>query len=592
MSNLELAKLFRSVAAVLALESSNNRFRIIAYERAADAIEHATSEVRDLWEGKQLDTVPGIGANMSSYLDELFSTGKVRHFEAILKKYPPALFELLDVPGVGPKTAYKLTKVLGITHAHSAVSELEKAAQKGHIRVIEGFGEDSEAAILKGIQEYKGRSNRMLLPDAQKIAADIIAWLKKSPLAKEADPLGSSRRQAATVGDVDISVATSHPKEVIEHFCQYPRKRRVLEAGEHTASLILPNDYQVDLMVQPPESYGSLLQHFTGSKHHNIALREYALKKGYSLSEYGIKDLKTGKLHEFPDEKSFYGFLGLDYVPPELREDDGEIEAALKHALPQLIELSQIKGDLQLHSSINVEPSHDLGASTVPQMAEMAASLGYEYIGLTEHNPAVSGHTAKQILSIVQNKADIISNFNSQPSSKRFGIHVFNGMEIDIQPSGARALPDDSLGLLDYACVSIHSSFNGTKAQMTSRVLSALDHPKVRFFAHPTGRLLGSRPGVDLDWDQIFDFCLAHDKWLEIDGWPNRMDLPDALVHEAVKLGVKIVIDTDSHAADQMPYMRYGVSVARRGWAVADDIINTRNLSQVTPLILGKGVSK
>lgn len=590
MTNLQLARLFRAVAAVLTLESGDNqkdRFRIVAYERAADAIEHASSEVRDLWVDSQLDNLPGIGKNMASYLDELFTTGKVRHFETILKKYPPSLFEIMEIPGIGPKTAYKLTKMLGINRAHSAITELEKAATKGHIRKIEGFGNDSESAILKGIQEFKGRTNRLLLPEAQKIADEIIIWLRKSPLVKAADPLGSLRRCAATIGDVDISASTDHPQEVIAHFCNYPRKRRVLEAGEHTASLILSNDYQVDLMVQPQDSYGSLLQHFTGSKHHNISLREYALKKGYSLSEYGIKSIhgspvltRHGSSDEFifSDEKSFYNFLGLDYIPPELREDEGEIAAALRHQLPALIELNQIRGDLQLHSSINIEPSHDLGNSSVSEMAAMAAKLKYEYIGLTEHNPAVSGHTQTRIIDLVKAKTALISEFNDKSSVEKSPVYVFNGMEIDIQPSGARALPDSALELLDYACVSIHSSFSGSRDQMTKRVLTALDHPKVRFFAHPTGRLLGSRAGVELDWDKIFDFCLSHKKWLEIDGWPNRLDLPDTLVHEAVKSGVKIVIDTDSHAADQMQYMHFGVSVARRGWATAGDILNTMDL--------------
>lgn len=577
MTNLQLAQFLHSVAAALTLSPGDNRFRVIAYDRAADAVEHSSSEAKDLWDDGRLSDLAGVGESIASHLDELFRTGRVKHFATILKPFPPALFELLAIPGIGPKTALKLCQGLGITKAHSAISRLEKAAKKGQVRSLEGFGQESEADILRGIEEYRGRSHRMLLPVAHGQADSILAWLRKSPDVVKADPLGSLRRQAATVGDVDIAAASNHPQAVIEHFTRYPKKLRVLEAGAHTASLILPNEYQVDLMVQPPNAYGSLLQHFTGSKHHNIALREYALKKGYSLSEYGIKT-RTG-LKKFASEEEFYKFLGLQWIPPELREDTGEIDIAQKNHLPHLVELSDIKGDLQIHSNIDVEPSHDLGLSSLSELATQALRLGYEYIGVTEHNPSVSGHTLAQIKDIIKKKTEIVRKFSGS-------VHIFNGLEIDIQSDGRRALPDDCLDLLDYACVSIHSSFRSTRQQMTRRVLSALDHPKVKFFAHPTARLLGQREGIELDWDLLFDFCQKQSKWLEIDAWPNRLDLPDTLVREAVKNHVKLVIDTDSHSANDLPYMRFGVSVARRGWATKDDIINTLTLKEVTKLIL------
>lgn len=583
MTNLQVAKLLRAVAAALSLSKGDNRFRIIAYQRAADAIEHSSSEVKDLWDDGELKNLSGIGASLADHLDELFRTGQVRYFAQIMKPLPPAVFELLEVPGIGPKNAFKLCQALGISSAHSALAKLEKAAKKGLIAKIPGFGADSQAKILQGLTEFQGRIKRLLLPTAQNIADDVIAWLTKIPHTKRADSLGSLRRQASTVGDVDISVASDSPRAVIAHFTKYPKKIRVLEAGEHTASLILPNDYQIDLMVQPPQSYGSLLQHFTGSKHHNIALREYALKQGLSLSEYGIK--KNQKLVKFSSEESFYNFLGLDYIPPELREDSGEIEAAKNHQLPRLVELSDIKGDLQIHSNIDIEPSHDLGTSSLAELSAVAVNLGYEYIGVTEHNPALAGHTPSQILDLMKKKSEIVYKFNSSENKNEKGVHIFNGLEIDIRTSGIRALPDAALDLLDYACVSIHSSFDLDKKAMTDRVLAALDHPKVKFFAHPTARLLQQREGVELDWDRIFDFCLKNHKWLEIDGWPNRLDLPDSLAREAIKRGVKLVIDTDSHAADQLVYMRYGVAVARRAWATARDIVNTVNLTYMRQLL-------
>jgi len=576
MTNLQIAKLLRAVAAALSLSKGDNRFRIVAYQRAADAVEHSSSEAKDLWDEGRIGDLAGVGEALSAHLDELFRTGKVKHFTAILKPFPPAIFELMEVPGVGPKRAYKLCQELGISNAHSAIAKLEKAARRGRIRTLVGFGDDSEAEIIRGITEFKGRSTRLLLPVAQGLADSLISWLKKSPHVKRADPLGSLRRQASTVGDVDLSAASDHPRAVIEHFTHYPKKLRVLEAGDHTASLILPNDYQVDLMVQPPEAYGSLLTHFTGSKHHNIALREMAIKKGYSISEYGIKT--SSGLKKFPTEETFYQFLGLEWIPPELREAGGEIEAAKNHSLPKLVELSDIRGDLQIHSNINVEPSHDLGTSSLADLAAVAHKLGYEYIGVTEHNPSASQHTAGQVIDIIKRKTDQVHRFTGP-------VHIFNGLEIDIQPDGRRALPDAALELLDYACVSVHSSFRADRLSMTRRVLAALDHPKVKFFAHPTARLLGEREGIELDWDQIFDFCVKHGKWLEIDGWPNRLDLPDNLVHEAVKHGVKMVVDTDSHAAAQLVYMRYGVSVARRGWATAADIINTCPQNRLVQLL-------
>ncbi|OGD10656.1 hypothetical protein A2397_00095 [Candidatus Amesbacteria bacterium RIFOXYB1_FULL_44_23] len=585
MTNLQISKLLKAVAAALELSSQDyNRFRVIAYDRAADAIEHSSSEIKDLWDDGQLKTVPGIGDQIASHLDELFKTGKVDHFNQILKPFPPAMFELLDIPGLGPKTAFKLCKALGISKAHTAIASLQKAAKKGHIAQIEGFGDDSQAAILKGIEDFNNRGSRLLLPQAEKISTDLIAWLEKSPHTQKADPLGSLRRKVATVGDVDISVSSSDPKQVIEHFTNYPKKLRILEAGDKTASIILPNDYQVDLMVQDPKSYGSLLQHFTGSKHHNIALRELALKKGLSLSEYGIKT-KLG-LKTFATEEDFYKYLGLDWIPPELREDAGEIAAAQNHSLPTLIELDEIRGDLQVHSDINLEPSHDLGQSSLDELAQTAKSLKYEYLGLTEHNPSVSEHTDKQVTDLIKRKTDLITQFNHTHENNSEKIpYLFNGLEIDIQANGKRALSDANLDLLDYACVSIHSSFDQTRKEMTDRVLSGLNHPKVKFFAHPTGRLLGQREGIELDWDQIFDFCLKNDKWLEIDAWPNRLDLPDVQVREAVKRGVKLTVDTDSHNHTHLHYMKYGVWVAKRGWAKKSDIINTLPFDQLIKII-------
>ena len=583
MSNLEIAELLRAIAASYQLkDEEKNRFRIIAYQRAADAVEHSTSELKDLWDDGKLKDVPGIGESIASHLDELFRIGTSEHFEEVMKGLPAGMFELMEIPGIGVKTAYKLVTKIGI----KSLAELERGAKAGKIARLEGFGEQSQADILKSIEETKGRTKRHLLPYAALYANEVIEWLLRDKNVERADPLGSLRRQAATVGDIDIAVASNEAKEVIEHFTLYPKKVRVLEKGDHTASLMLPGDVQVDLMVQPPNAYGALLQHFTGSKHHNIALREYAIKHGMSLSEYGIK--RHGKLSKYPSEEAFYKSMGMDLIPPELREDSGEIEAALKHKLPNLVETEDIRADLQIHSDFDIETSHDIGESSMQEIVDEADKLGYEYLAFTEHNPSKSKHSEREALDILKRKLEAIEKINSSIVKRAEGSvkKVFNSLEIDILPTDELAIPEKGLEYLDFALVSIHSAFDLDRAQMTKRVLLALDHPKIKIFAHPTARKLTQREGVELDWPQIFEFCVKNDKFLEINADPMRLDLPDVLVKEAVKTGVKLTLGTDAHHKDGLQNMVFGVSVARRGWATKKDVLNTLSLKEFEKVIL------
>ena len=582
MTNTQIAELLRAIAASYQLKGEDkNRFRIIAYQRAADAVEHASSELKDLWDDAKLKEVPGIGESIASHLDELFRTGKSKHFEKVMEGLPKEMFDLMEVPGIGAKTAYKLVTKIGI----KSLEELEKAAKTGKVAELEGFGEQSQSDILKSIEETKGRTKRHILPYAAEAAGMVIDWMHKSKFVKRADPLGSLRRQAATVGDIDIAVASASPKEALDHFIKYPKKTRILEKGDRTASIVLPGDVQVDCMVQPPYAYGALLQHFTGSKHHNIALREYAIKHGMSLSEYGIKI--KGKLFKFEKEEEFYKKLGMDWIPPELREDAGEIEAAISHKLPKLIELKDIKGDLQIHSDFDIETSHDVGESSMEDIVRKADELGYEYIALTEHNPGKSKHNEEEILNILKRKKEAIEklNYSFVKRECKSVKKVFNSLEIDILPEGGLAIPEKGLTLLDFGLISIHSSFRLTRVAMTKRVLSALAYPKVKIFAHPTTRKLNEREGVELNWPEIFSFCRKENKWLEINAEPMRLDLPDTLVREAVKAGVKLTLGTDSHHKDAMTNMMFGVSVARRGWAEKDDIVNTRGLKEFEKML-------
>ncbi len=563
LTNLQIAELLRDVAASYQLKDSKKYlFQIIAYERAADAVEHATSELKDLWDDGKLEDVPGIGPSIAEHLDEIFKNGYSKHFDSLMKGIPKEAFRLMELPGIGIKTALKI---------------IEKGDKKEITK------------LLKEVEERKKKGKRHLLPYAAMIASEVMDYMLGCHQVLRVDPLGSLRRQASTVGDLDLAIATNDPKEVLEHFVKYPKSGKTIEKGEHTASIILPGEVQVDLMVQEPNSYGSLLQHFTGSKHHNIALRELALKKELSLSEYGIRKSQspTSKIKTFKTEKDFYNHLGLDYIEPELREDAGELEAAKEHNLPDLVKLTDIRSDLQIHTNFDIETSHDLGMSSMKDIVKKGSELGYEYLAFTEHNPSQSGHTDKDIVEILKRKREKVDELNYSLKNEGIGgvRKVFNSLEIDIKSDGTLPVLDDGLETLDFALVSIHSNFEIGRDLQTKRVLTALAHPKVKIFAHPTGRKLNEREGAELNWPEIFEFCLKNNKWIEINADPMRLDLPDTLVREAVKLGVKLTLGTDAHHIDGMNNMTFGVSVARRGWCGKKDIVNTRNLKEFEEML-------
>jgi DNA polymerase (family X) len=602
INNLEIADLLRNVAASYKIKDANkNKFRIIAYERAADAVEHLSSEAKDLWDEGKLPDVAGIGESISEHLGEIFKTGESKHFNDVMSGLPKSIFELMKVPGVGPKTAYTLSIKFKnkFKERKDPIAVLERLAKEDKISTLENFGKESQEAIIKSIKDLKNKpEKRTLLPYALEIAEELIDWMKGNKVVERADVLGSLRRKASTVGDIDIAASTTKPNVAIDHFTKYPNKTRVLEKGERTASIIIPGGKQADLMVEHPDAYGALLQHFTGSKHHNIAIRKIALKKHLSVSDYGVRELKTkneklktttkkSKLIKFSTEKELYEKLGMSWIPPELREDNGEIEAAQKGILPKLIELSDINADLHIHSDFDIETSHDLGQSSMDAIVKKADNLGYEYIALTEHNPSHSKHNNREINALLKRKYDKIEQINSSIKNRKYKRvkKVFNSLEIDILPDGSLPVDEIGLNILDFALVSVHSSFGQSKKKMTRRVLSALSQHKVKIFAHPTARKLNERESIELDWDKIFDYCLKNNKWLEINADSMRLDLPDYLVREAVKLGVKLTLGTDSHHEYQMDNMRWGLYVARRGWAEKDDIVNTRRLEEFEKMI-------
>jgi DNA polymerase (family 10) len=589
MTNADIAILLRKVAAAYLIRNAN-RFRIIAYERAADSIEHATRDLQDIWEDGKLTDIPGVGSGIAEYLDELFRTGRVKHFDEELGKVPEAIFPLLLVPGLGPKKAYKLVHELKLKSAKSVIADLEKAAKDGRIAPMEGFGEKSEQVILSAIATYKKgaiKENRMVLPVADAIAQDVLSHLRRHPAVKRADVLGSLRRQVATIGDVDVAAATDKPKEVVEHFLKYPHIK-LIDRGSGGATFLVASGRQVDMRVQKPDGYGAMLQYFTGGKNHNIHLREYALARGLSLSEHGIKSTKTGKLTTYKDEESFYKALNLPWIPPELREDMGEIEAAQKDKLPKLVEVGDIKGDLHMHANFKFDASHDLGRSPLSVHLDNAVALGYDYIGISDHNPSAGKHTVGEIVQIMKERHAYYTKSHAawqKKAKKQVGLFIM--CEVDISPSGELALPKEAFDWVDAVVVSIHAAFTQPRKEATRRVIKAFEtHKKVRVFGHPTARLLGKRDGVDLEWQEIFGVCKERNIALEINSFPDRLDLPDTVVFDAVKAGIKMCIDTDSHEASQMGNMKYGVAVARRGWATKDDIVNTLEYNKFKEWIL------
>lgn len=589
MTNKELSQLLKNMSAAY-LILGENRFKMIAYEKAADSIEYMTQEVKEIWEQGKLEEVPGIGKGIAVNLDELFRTGKSSHFDEVMSKVPQSIFPLLLVPGIGPKKAFKLVTTFELYNPKTVVEDLEKVALAHKIATLEGFGEKSEQVILSGIESYKKgqiKENRMSLPDADRVAQEILTYLRNHPKVKRADLLGSLRRNVATIGDIDIAVITDKPDEVVEHFIAFPHEK-ITDHGSKGATILLHNGRQVDLRVARNESYGAMLQYFTGSKHHNIHLRTLAIEKGLSLSEHGIKDVKTGKLKEYADEESFYEAIGLPYIPPELREDRGEVEAAIAKKLPDLIELKDINGDLHMHTNYVFPTSHDLGQSHVHDHLDMAIDLGYEYVGISDHNPKVSDLTAKDIASIMEKRYAWYKEQLTQWQKKtKKNVELFVMCEVDILVDGTLALPTEAFEFVDAVVVSLHSSFRQSKEDMTKRIIKALTtHPKVKIFGHPTGRLLMQRDGVDADWNEVMNIAKERDIALEINAYPDRLDLPDHLVREAVKKEISFTINTDSHEVNQMKLMKYGITVARRGWVQKKDVKNTLPLSSFKSWLL------
>jgi len=579
MTNGEVAELLRRMAAVCQV-ADKDYFRARAYQNAANAVENLTISAKDLYQQGKLEEIPGVGESLAEHLAELFKTGKVRHFEAEFKKVPLGMFGLMGIRGIGPKTAYKIAKKFKLINDKTALGQLKKLIEEGKIEKMPSFGKKSQAKIKTSMESKfskKQGGQRMLLSDAIAASEEFIGFIRSIEGVVHAEPLGSLRRRVATVGDIDIGIATNKPDQVMAAIKKYPQVKDVIASGRGITRVKLENGQEVDLKTGTPKEWGSLLHHYTGSKLHNISLRSYALDKHLSISEHGIKNSKTQKVYQAESEEAFYKYLGLPNIPVELREGEEELDYAKKGKIPQLVELSDIKGDLHIHSDFEFDSSHDLGRSSLAEYLDRAREFSYDYIGLSDHNPKYRGTTLTHKRKVLEKRYKYIYE-HYREYEKRVKTRVpkiLIGLEIDVRKDGELAVDKSLADYYDYAIVSIHTNFDLGRAENTKRIIKGLQQPKAVILGHPTTRKLNQRPGIECDWEAVFDFCQKNDKILEVNATPDRLDLPDDLVKIAVRKGIKLVINTDSHDVGQLDFMKFGVWTARRGWARKADIINT-----------------
>lgn len=544
-----------------------NPFKIRAYQRAARAIEHLPKELEIMVEeGEDLQAIPGVGEAIAKKITELITTGKLRVYEELKAEFPEGITALLEIPGIGPKTAKRLSTELGI----KTVDELEQAIKEGRVAKLFRLGEKTAENILQQIQALRRKDQRIPIGEALPVVEEVLSALRTIPGVKNLTAAGSLRRFRETVGDIDLMGTADNPEEVIKAFVSLPQIRQVLAQGPTKASVILPGGLQADLRMVEHDSFGSLLQYFTGSKQHNIALRTKEQKKGLKLSEYGITDLTTNTLEKFATEEEFYHRLGLQYIPPELREDQGEIELAEKGALPRLIGLSDIKGDFHVHTKWS--DGHD----SIEDMVRAARALGYKYIAITDHSvgrgiaKGLNEERLRQQIEEIRRLNESLDNFR-----------ILTGIEVDIRADGTMDLPDGLLAELDVVIAAIHSAMTQSEEQITRRILNAIENPHVDIIAHPTCRLIGEREPVAVDMEAVFKAAVKYNKALEINAMPDRLDLKDTHIYRARELGVKLTIGTDAHSTAQLGFMRFGIGIARRGWCRAEDVLNTRPIEEV-----------
>jgi DNA polymerase (family X) len=571
MDNISIARLLDETAALLEIDSADP-FRIRSYRRAAEAVEQQTTQLATMVaEPKKLLDIPGIGKGMAANIVALLTTGSIPLREELLQKYKPTMLELLRLPGMGPKTVALVWSALEVCD----IDALEAAAKAGHLAKLPRMGEKFTVKLLKGIEDYRKNSSRFRIDQARSHAEKISALIREFPGIDEITPAGSLRRGRETVGDLDLLVTgpACEPDVVsaaVEHVAGLPLIDKLLAKGQNKVSFTLRNNLQVDVRLLPRASYGAALQYFTGSKMHNVALRQRAIKRGLTLSEYALLRLEDNVIVAAASEAEIYNALELDYIPPELRENCGELEAAATHTLPQLITLADIRGDLHMHTEATD------GRDSIRQMAEAALARGLSYIAITDHSKNLAmtnGLDDARALAHIKRIREVDAELQQQYGGR---IRVLPGIEVDILADGALDLDDSTLAQMDIVVASVHSHFAQPLEEMTARVLRALENPHVRILGHPTGRKVLSREAYAINVDSILRRAAELGVAVEHNASPARSDLNDLNLRLAKEHGCKIVVDTDAHATEELDQMRYGITQLRRAWLTAADILNTQ----------------
>ncbi len=567
MKNQEIAKIFYEISEYL--EMDEIPFRPYAYQKAGLALDNLDKDIKDIYKEKGLKglkEIPGIGENLALKIEEYLKTGKIKYYEKLKKQSPIDVSNLTAVEGLGPKKIKTLYQELGIKN----VKQLEKAAKAHKIAPLFGFGEKTEQNILEGIEFLKKEKGRFLLGEILPTAQEVYEILEKLKEVEKIDIVGSLKRMRETIKDIDILVASKKPKKVMDFFVTLDGIEKVWSKGITRASVRMKTGFDIDIRVVLKGSYGAALQYFIGSKEHNIATRKIAISKGLKLNEYGL--FKGKKKIAGNNEKEIYRLLGMDWVPPEIRENQGEIEAALKGKLPKLVQLKDIRGDLHCHSNWSD------GENSMIEMAKKAIQLDYEYIGIADHTKFLKIANSLNERDLVKQRKKI-DKLNKIFTKKRF--KILQGAETNILADGSIDIKDEALKKLDYVIAGVHSNFKMKKDEMTKRMLKAMKNKYVDIISHPTGRLLKQREGYEIDFDKILKAAREFGVILEINAHPARLDLNDLNIRSCKEAGVKMIINTDSHHKEQMKFLSLGVSQARRGWAEKNDIINACPLNKL-----------
>ncbi len=559
MKNKEVAEVFRRTAQLLEIKG-DNPYRIRAYERAAQTIEALTKDIEELAKEGKLEKLPGIGADLASKIKEILRTGTLSLYEELKKEIPPQLLTFLEIPGLGPKKVKAIYEKYGIT----TIEELEKACLQHKIARLPGFGFKTEENILRGIKLFKEKTGRRPLGEVLPLAEEIVRLIKEKAPIDKIEVAGSIRRRKETVKDIDVLITSTKPLEVMKVVSELPLVEEVIAFGETKTSVRLKTGIQMDVRVVEPDSWGAALAYFTGSKAHNIRVRELALEKGLKINEYGVfrgEQKIAGKT-----EEEVYAAIGLPFIPPELREDRGEIEAALQGRLPNLVSYEDIQGDGHVHSK------YSDGMASLEEIMAKAEEMGLSWVAVCDHSQGLKVAGGVPVEDLFKKKKRI-----EELNARSQRVKLIFGAEVDILSDGTLDYPDEVLKEIDFVIAAIHTGFQQDEKQITARIVSALKHPLVHAISHPTGRIIGEREPYAVNMDEVLKTAKECGKALEINAYYKRLDLNDIYVKACVEMGIPLIIGTDAHMTDQMEYLRFGVAVARRGWAEKRNILNTLN---------------